>query len=72
VAVTAKNASGTDVTVTPQGRARCTAVTFESGYAELILNGQRVSMGDVLRVIDPSTSTTTAKTAAAPTLKYSI
>jgi flagellar basal-body rod modification protein FlgD len=53
VAFTAVDASGNAVDAQAVDRARVTGVSFETGYAELILsNQQRVKLADVLRVTE--------------------
>lgn len=58
VKVEARDAKGNTITVDPRGRARCSGVTFESGYPELILNNLRVKMGDIVQVMEPTVATT--------------
>lgn len=62
VAFSAKDASGNPVTVTTQGEARVTGVSFAKGYPELIVNNTTIKMSDIVSVLEatPLTSTVAA------------
>ncbi len=44
--------------VTTRGSGRATGVSFSEGYPQLIVNGVRVRLSDVLEVNEPNTTTT--------------
>ncbi len=69
VKIEATDARGGAITVDTRGRARCTAVTFEAGYPELILNNLRIRMSDIVQVMEPSSLASNAAQTA--TAKYS-
>ncbi len=48
--LTANKADGTNVPIDSVTRARVSAVSFEKGYAELLANGARVMLGDVIEI----------------------
>ncbi len=48
--VSAEDAEGNRVDVSTQMRGTVTGVTYESGYPELIINGQRIAVGQVVEV----------------------
>ena len=50
--VSAADADGNPVDATPQMRGIVSGVTYESGYPELIVNGQRIAVGQVISVVD--------------------
>ncbi len=58
VRLTANTSNGTNVTVDAVTRARVSAVSFEKGYAELLANGSRVMLGDVIEIREVPASTT--------------
>jgi flagellar basal-body rod modification protein FlgD len=55
VKLTAGDADGKAITVTSQSSARATGISFEAGYAELIIDGTRVRMSDVVEINQPAT-----------------
>jgi flagellar basal-body rod modification protein FlgD len=60
VTFTAADETGKSVDVTTQGRGRATGVSFADGVPQLVVNGVRVRLSDVLEVNEPkSTATTT-------------
>ncbi len=77
VELTAVGQDGQGVAVAARATARATGVSFASGVPELIVNGFRVKLADVLEVNQPGSSSavnvrppsTTAPTPAAPTDK---
>jgi flagellar basal-body rod modification protein FlgD len=70
VKIEATDAGGNAVTVTPQGTARCTGVTFEGMVPRLMLNGTPVGMNEVFQVLEPTPSSSAAAKAAISSLKY--
>lgn len=48
--VSAEDADGKPVEISTQLRGTVTGVTYESGYPELIVNGQRIAVGQVVEV----------------------
>lgn len=58
VTLTAEDAAGKSVPVTTSGRGRATGVSFSEGFPQLIVNGVRVRLSDVLEVNEPNTTTT--------------
>lgn len=54
VRVAAEDASGESVGATSRGRARVSAVSFENGYPELVVNGVRVKLSDVVEIAEAS------------------
>lgn len=58
VKLTAENAERQSVAVTPQGKGRASGVSFADGIPQLIVNGVRVRLSDVLEVNEPSSTTT--------------
>ena len=58
VTLTAEDAAGKSVPVTTSGRGRATGVSFSEGFPQLIVNGVRVRLSDVLEVNEPKTTTT--------------
>jgi len=58
VKLTAENAEKKSVAVTPQGKGRASGVSFADGIPQLIVNGVRVRLSDVLEVNEPSSTTT--------------
>ncbi|MBL8934284.1 MAG: flagellar hook assembly protein FlgD [Archangium sp.] len=57
VKLTAENAEKKSVAVTPQGRGRANGVSFADGVPQLIVNGVRVRLSDVLEVNEPNSTT---------------
>ena len=55
VQLTAADSSDHNVGIALRGRARATGITFENGIPELMLNGQRVKLSDVLEISEPTT-----------------
>ena len=60
VTLTAADEKGQSLTIHAPGRARATGVTFEAGYAELIINGAHVRLSDIIQISEakPTTITT--------------
>lgn len=58
VTITAEDAKGTSVSATPHGQGRVSGVSFAEGAPQLIVNGVRVRLSDVLEVNEPATTTT--------------
>ena len=56
VQVTAKDADGTSVTASPLLSGVVTGVTFENGYAELLVGDHHIAPADILSVGAPTTS----------------
>ncbi|MDP1824554.1 MAG: flagellar hook capping FlgD N-terminal domain-containing protein [Archangium sp.] len=56
VTLTAKDEKGESIAIAPRNRARATGVTFEAGYPELILNGVRVKMSDIIQIAEAATT----------------
>ncbi len=54
VRLTAQAQDGSAVAVEAVGRARVSAVAFDKGYAELIANGLRIMLGEVVEIRDPT------------------
>ena len=52
VKLTAGDAQDKTITFDSAGHARATGVTFEAGYPELILNGVRVKLSDVIQIAE--------------------
>lgn len=59
VQLTAADTKDQNVTCTLRGRARATGVTFENGIPELLLNGQKIKLSDVIQIAEAATSSTT-------------
>ncbi len=51
-AVSAADAKGTPVDATTQMSGIVTGVTFEAGYPELIVDGQRIAVGQIISVLE--------------------
>jgi flagellar basal-body rod modification protein FlgD len=65
--VSARGPDGERVEVSTRQRGKVDGVTYASGYPELVVNGQRVAVGQVVEVLEPGTSSTTSDdTIAAP------
>lgn len=61
VKLTAADQDDKSISFDPRGRARATGVTFANGYPELLLNGVRVKLADIIQIAEaPTTTTTTA------------
>lgn len=58
VKLTAENAEKQSVGFTPQGKGRASGVSFADGVPQLIVNGVRVRLSDVLEVNEPNSTTT--------------
>lgn len=58
VTLTAADGNDKSVPVTSSGRGRATGVSFSEGFPQLIVNGVRVRLSDVLEVNEPNTTTT--------------
>jgi flagellar basal-body rod modification protein FlgD len=56
VKLTAGDADGKPVTFDSQGTARATGVTFQAGYPELILNGVKVKLSDIIQIDEAMTN----------------
>lgn len=56
VTLTAGDSQGAPLKIQAQASARATGVTFEAGYPELILNGVRVRLADVVQINEPTTT----------------
>jgi flagellar basal-body rod modification protein FlgD len=56
VSVTAKDAQGQSVDVSPLVRGVITGVSFENGYAELLVGSTRIQPADILSVGAPTTA----------------
>ncbi|MBX7098360.1 MAG: flagellar hook assembly protein FlgD [Myxococcaceae bacterium] len=70
VTFTAADTAGHSVDCSSQGKSRITGVSFESGYAELLLqNGQRIKLADVTALKEASSpaASAAASAAASPT-----
>ncbi len=52
VTLTAKDESGTNVNGYTESLARVTGISYESGYAELMLGDHRISLADVVEVLE--------------------
>lgn len=59
VKLTAADAHDKSVTFESRGRARATGVTFKAGYPELILNGVRVKLSDIIQIDEPAAAVDT-------------
>jgi flagellar basal-body rod modification protein FlgD len=59
VTFTAADAQGKSVDVSTQGRGRVSGVSFADGVPQLVVNGVRVRLSDVLEVSEPKPSITT-------------
>jgi flagellar basal-body rod modification protein FlgD len=59
VKLTAEGADGKKIDITPHGRGRASGISFAEGIPQLIINGVRVRLSDVLEVHEPSSPTTT-------------
>jgi flagellar basal-body rod modification protein FlgD len=55
VKLTAGDEQGKPVTIASRGSARATGVTFQAGYPELILNGVRVKLSDIIQIDEAQT-----------------
>jgi len=58
VTLTAADKDNKSVPVSTSGKGRATGVSFAEGYPQLIINGVRVRLSDVLEVHEPSSNTT--------------
>lgn len=56
VTLTAEDASGKAVNVSTNGKGRATGVSFSEGFPQLIINGVRVRLSDVLEVNEPNSN----------------
>ncbi len=63
VTFTAADVNNKPVAVTTNGRGRATGVSFSEGFPQLIVNGVRVRLSDVLEVNEPKTTTPNTTTA---------
>jgi flagellar basal-body rod modification protein FlgD len=54
VRITAADARGASVEAESRAAGKAAAVSFENGYAELVVNGVRVKLADVLEVREPA------------------
>ena len=54
VTLAAADESGRSVDVELRGRGRVTGVSFANGYAELLVDGRKVKLADVLEIVEPS------------------
>lgn len=57
VKLTAADQNDKPISFDPRGRARATGVTFANGYPELILNGVRVKLADIIQIAEAPTTT---------------
>jgi flagellar basal-body rod modification protein FlgD len=64
VTLTAAGEAGESLTIESRGKARASGVTFQAGYAELILNGSRVKLSDIIQISEAITTTTTPSSGA--------
>ncbi len=64
VTLTAADEKGEAISIDSRGKARATGVTFQSGYAELILNGVRVKLSDIIQISEASNTTTPSTTSS--------
>ncbi|MCU0699093.1 MAG: flagellar hook assembly protein FlgD [Myxococcaceae bacterium] len=62
VTFTAADLQGKSVDVTTQGRGRATGVSFADGVPQLVVNGVRVRLSDVLEVNEPKSNATSTTT----------
>lgn len=62
VTLTAADDKGEAITIDSRGKARATGVTFQAGYAELILNGVRVKLSDIIQISEATNTTTPPST----------
>ena len=58
VKLTAENAEKKSVAITPHGKGRASGVSFADGVPQLIVNGVRVRLSDVLEINEPGSTTT--------------
>lgn len=58
VTLTAEDAKGQSVTAGAHGKGRVSAISFTEGVPQLIVNGVRVRLSDVLEVNEPNSTTT--------------
>jgi flagellar basal-body rod modification protein FlgD len=58
VTLTAADEAGGSLTIESRGQARATGVTFQAGYAELILNGVRVKLSDIVQISEATNPNT--------------
>lgn len=56
VKLAAADAEGKAVDVEPRGRGRVEGVSFANGYPELIVDGRKVKLSDVLEIVEPSSA----------------
>jgi len=68
VTVTAKDAQGAPVGVAPLVSGVITGVSFENGFAELLVGSTRIQPADILSVGKPTSSTTTTPPPIQPAL----
>jgi flagellar basal-body rod modification protein FlgD len=57
VTLTAEGVNGKSVPITTSGRGRATGVSFSEGFPQLIVNGVRVRLSDVVEVNEPKATT---------------
>ncbi|MCA3015496.1 MAG: flagellar hook assembly protein FlgD [Myxococcaceae bacterium] len=60
VTFTAENVQGKSIDVSTRGRGRATGVSFADGVPQLVVNGVRVRLTDVLEINEPKTNATAA------------
>jgi flagellar basal-body rod modification protein FlgD len=60
IKLTAADSADKSVAFDARGHARATGVTFANGYPELVINGARVKLSDIVQISEASTPTTTS------------
>lgn len=61
VKLTAAGQDDKSVPIDARGRARATGVTFSNGFPELIVNGARVKLADIIQIAEAATTTSTTQ-----------
>ena len=54
VKLVAADERGNAVDVEPRGRGRVTGVSFANGYPELLVDGRKVKLSDILEIVETS------------------
>lgn len=65
VKLTAADQNDKSITFDPRGHGRASGVTFANGYPELLINGTRIKLGDIVQIAEASPSSPSTTTTAA-------
>lgn len=65
VSMTAADAEGKNLEIHQLGRGHVSAISYDNGVPELMVDGQRIKMSDVLQIAEGTSSSSTASSLAA-------